>query len=126
MNKVKPMKRKKKKNSGAVQGHALLYGRSSRAIRIVHGEIVGRGDDKSRSFKKKSGPEKLAVNNNLPSKKNSRKEKFVQKNYKMDEATKRKLDNLQDPLTLMSRFSRAQKYEASNSTEKYEYGLSDW
>ena len=44
----------------------------------------------------------------------------------MSEETKRRLDNLQDPLDMMSRHARAQKYEAANSTERYEYGLSDW
>jgi len=39
---------------------------------------------------------------------------------------KRRLDNLQDPLDMMSRHARAQKFEAANSTERYEYGLSDW
>lgn len=44
----------------------------------------------------------------------------------MDEETKKKIDKLKDPLTILSRSARTQKYEASNSTEKYEYGLSDW
>ena len=44
----------------------------------------------------------------------------------MSEDAKRKLDHLGDPLTMISRFERAQKYEAANQTEKYEYGLSDW
>lgn len=44
----------------------------------------------------------------------------------MGEDAKRRLDKLKDPLEMMSKYSRAQKYEAAESTEKYEYGLSDW
>lgn len=39
---------------------------------------------------------------------------------------KQKLDKLKDPLTIIDRSTRTQKYEAVNSSEKYEYGLSDW
>lgn len=107
------MKRKKKKNGGKVQGFALLYGRSSRAIRIINGEKVGRDDHQIHSSKSNCG------------RKNKTKE-LVQKRYQMSEETKRTLDNLQDPIKMISRFTRAQKYEAANSNEKYEYGLSDW
>ena len=120
------MNRKKKKKSGFVQGHALLYGRSSRAIRIVNGEIVGRVDDKKRPSKKNNSLVKSTDNINHTSPQNSRKGKRAQKKYKMNKATINKLEKLQDPLSLISSFSRMQKYEASNSTEKYEYGLSDW
>lgn len=44
----------------------------------------------------------------------------------MSEGIERKLESLKDPLDMMSRHARALKYEAVNSTEKYEYGLSDW
>ena len=44
----------------------------------------------------------------------------------MSESIQKKLDNLGDPLAMITRFERAQKYEAANQTEKYEYGLSDW
>ena len=120
------MKQKKKKRKGVVNGYALLYGQSSRAIRIVHGEIVGRVKKKEhpsgRHYKMVSGPQKTKriAKNNVCS------PNPVQKKYRMDEDTKKRIDNLQDPLEMLSRSSRAQKYEAANSTEKYEYGLSDW
>jgi len=102
---------KQRKKHRGIQGHALLYGRSSRAIRIIPGEIDEGVDKRHRPPKKTSKPVMV---------------KQVQKKYKMDESVKRRLDNLQDPLDMMSRSARAQKYEAANSTEKYEYGLSDW
>jgi hypothetical protein len=98
----------KKKHRG-VQGHALLYGRSSRAIRIVNGGNNVEVDKQHRSSHKYISPPKL-----------------VQKKYKMDERTERKLDSLKDPLDIMSRSERAQKYESAESADKYEYGLSDW
>ena len=131
--------KKKKKRIGKVQGFALLYGRSSRAIRIVNGEEVGKVVNQHHSAKKKTGADNQMRKKSLngakvsavdtlrrSSKNNSRAEKQKQKNYKMDEETKRRIDRLQDPLDMMSRNARAQKYEATNSTEKYEYGLSDW
>lgn len=116
--------KRKKKHSGAVQGHALLYGRSSRAIRIVNGVEVGsartscvKNDGKSRSADKQKHHIVTKV---------SGINKTVQKKYKMSDEAKRKLDRLQDPLDIMNRSARIQKYEKANSTEKYEYGLSDW
>ena len=103
------MRQRRKTRKGSVQGHALLYGRSSKAIRIVNGEKVG-----------------TVVNQHRPPKKTNEPERVVLKKYKMDEETKRRLDRLQDPLDMMSRHARAQKYEAAESKEKYEYGLSDW
>lgn len=130
----------KKKRIGKVQGFALLYGRSSRAVRIVNGEEVGGvvkqhhptnrkrgGRDKQVEKKPMIGAKVNAVDNlHRSAKNNSRSEKQVQKKYKMDESIERKLDSLQDPLDMMSRHARTQKYEEANSTEKYEYGLSDW
>lgn len=107
------MKRKKKNKIGKVQGFALLYGRSSKAIRIVNGEIVGKAD-KIIHYSKNIGGKKTETKIIAP------------KRHQISEDAKRKLDKLQDPLEMLSRSSRAQKYEAANSTEKYEYGLSDW
>ena len=115
------MKRKKKKNSGKVQGFALLYGRSSKAIRIVNGEIVGRADKQNHSPRKYSGTVK-----SVQKVQKIEKVRKIPKKYVMSEGVQKKLDNLGDPLTMMTRFERAQKYEAANSNEKYEYGLSDW
>lgn len=109
--------KRKKKHSGAVQGHALLYGRSSRAIRIVNGVEVGKVDNQRHS------PKKLAVTKKQTQQVQKVK---VRKYYKMDEKTAMKLENLQDPLAMMSKYARAQKYEAAKSNEEYEYGLSDW
>jgi len=117
--------KKKKKSTGKVQGYAMLYGRSSKAIRIPNGEQVGNSGtvhvinggrvrsvyvEKPRIVTKSSGTVKPAQ---------------VKKHTMSDEA-KRKLDRLQDPLDMMNRHERAQKYEAAKSSEKYEYGLSDW
>lgn len=115
------MKRKKKKNSGKVQGFALLYGRSSKAIRIVNGEIVGRADKQNHSPRKYSGTVK-----SVQKLQKIQKVRKTSKKYVMSEGVQKKLDNLGDPLTMMARIERAQKYEAANSNEKYEYGLSDW
>ena len=115
------MKKKKKKNIWEVQAHSFLYGRSSKAIRIVHGEIVGRADKQKHTPKKFSG----AVTSVQKAQKAPKAPKAPKK-YVMSEDAKRKLDHLGDPLTMISRFERAQKYEAANQTEKYEYGLSDW
>lgn len=120
------MKRKTKKHSGSVQGHALLYGRSSKAIRIVHGEIVRSAKKKDHDCKTYSEILGRVEKKNHSSKKNSGLEKKVQRKYVMNEDTKKKIDKLKDPLTLISRDARSQKYEAAKSTEKYEYGLSDW
>ena len=109
------MKRKTKRHNGYTQGYALLYGRSARAIRIVNGERVGTVDNQKHSYKKYSETVKPI-----------RKVQKVQKKHVISEEAKRKLDNLQDPLDMISRHTRAQKYDAANSTEKYEYGLSDW
>ena len=115
---------KQKKSIGNVNGYALLYGHSSRAIRIVNGERVGstrttriNNEGKSRSADR----QKTRIVTKV-----SGIEKTVQKKYKISDETKRKLDRLQDPLEIMNRTARIQKYEAANSTEKYEYGLSDW
>ena len=118
------MKKKKKKNCGKVQGFALLYGRSSKAIRIVNGEIVGRADKENHSPRKYSGTVKSVQK--LQKIQKVRKTSKTPKKYVMSEGIQKKLDNLGDPLTMMTRFERAQKYEAANSNEKYEYGLSDW
>lgn len=118
------MKRKTKRHSRTTQGHALLYGQSSRAIRIVNGEIVGRAGDKNRSSKKNVGTVKTV--RMVQKAQKTTKGIKAPKKYVMNESTQKKLDNLGDPLALMTRFERAQKYEAANSTEKYEYGLSDW
>ena len=112
------MKRKKKENIWYIQSHSLLYGRSSRAIRIVNGEIVGRAEKKNHSSKIKGGIVKPVQR--------AQKVQKGPKKYVMNETTQRRLDNLKDPLEIMSRFERAQKYETAESTEKYEYGLSDW
>ena len=103
------MRQRRKTRKGSAQGYALLYGRSSKAIHIVNGEKVG-----------------TIVNHHRPPKKTKEKERVVLKNYKMDEETKRRIDRLKDPLELMTRHERAQKYEALKSDDKYEYGLSDW
>lgn len=103
------MKQRRGRRKGLAQGHALLYGRSSRAIRIVNGENVKRVEKLTHSAKKMNFPEKK-----------------VQKKYVMSEDVKKKLDKLKDPLTIIDRSTRTQKYEAANSSEKYEYGLSDW
>lgn len=103
------MRQRRKSHKGSVQGHALLYGRSSKAIRIVNGEKVG-----------------TVVTQHRPPKKIKETEIVVQKKYEMGEDAKRRLDKLKDPLEMLSKYSRAQKYEAAESTEKYEYGLSDW
>lgn len=117
--------KKKKKGIGKVQGFAMLYGRSSKAIRIVNGEKVGSTGtvrvinggrvksvyvEKPRIVTKFSGTVKPAR----------------VKKYAMSDEAKKKLDRLQDPLEMMNRTARAQKYEAAKSDEKYEYGLSDW
>ncbi len=107
------MKRKKKNKIGTVQGYALLYGRSSRAIRIVNGEIVGKVDKKIHYSKNIGGKE-------------TETKKLAPERHQISENAKKKLDKLQDPLTMINRFTRALKYDAANSTEKYEYGLSDW
>ena len=115
------MKRKKKKQYGAVQGHALLYGRSSRAIRIVYGEMVGGVEKKKHSSIKIVGTAKSV-------RKTPKMKKLPEtpKKYVMSENVQKKLDELGDPLAKISRYERAQKYDATNSSEKYEYGLSDW
>lgn len=115
------MKRKKKKHIWEVQAHALLYGRSSRAIRIVHGEIVGKTDKQKHSPKKFSETVK-----SVQKAQKVQKVPKAPKKYVMSESIQKKLDNLGDPLAMITRFERAQKYEAANQTEKYEYGLSDW
>ena len=122
--KYKSMKQKKKKK-GIVQGFAMLYGRSSKAIRIPNGgqagstgtvHVINGGRarsvyvEKPRIVTKASGTVKPAQ----------------VKKYTMSDEAKRKLDRLQDPLDMMNRTARAQKYEAAKSDEKYEYGLSDW
>ena len=112
------MKRKKKENIWYIQSHSLLYGRSSRAIRLGNGEIVGRAEKKNHSSKIKGGIVKPVQR--------AQKVQKGPKKYVMNENTQRRLDNLKDPLEIMSRFERAQKYEIAESTEKYEYGLSDW
>jgi len=111
--------KRKKRHIGDVQGHALLYGRSSRAIRIVNGVEVGKVDNQRHS------PKKLVVSKKQTPKVQAQKVQ-VHKKHQMDEKTKMKLDNLQDPLEMMSKYKRAQKYEAKKSNEEYEYGLSDW
>ena len=103
----------------------MLYGRSSKAIRIVNGEQTGSTGtvhvinggrvrsvyvEKPRIVTKVSGTAKPAQ----------------VKKYTMSDEAKRKLDRLQDPLDMMNRHERAQRYEAAKSSEKYEYGLSDW
>ncbi len=115
------MKKKKKKHIWEVQAHALLYGRSSKAVRIVNGEIVGRADKQKHSPKKYSGVVKYVQKAQKVQKISKAPKKYV-----MSESVQKKLDNLGDPLAMISRFERAQKYEAANSGEKYEYGLSDW
>ena len=116
--------KKKKKGIGKVQGFAMLYGRSSKAIRIVNGENVGstRGGciiigRKPRCADGQKPRVVTKVRGTV---------KTVQKKYTMSDEAKRKLDRLQDPLDMMNRHERAQKYEAAKSSEKYEYGLSDW
>ena len=115
------MKKKKKKHIWEVQAHSLLYGRSSRAIRIVNGEIVGKADKQKHPPKKFSGAVK-----SVQKVQKTQKTQKTPKKYVMSEAIQKKLDNLGDPLAMISRFERAQKYETANSGEKYEYGLSDW
>lgn len=107
---------KRKKNGiGKVQGHALLYGRTSKAIRIVFGEVVGKKEDRNdrirRTFSKI---------------KQTKTKKQEPKRRKISDDTIKKLDTLKDPLEMMSKFDRTQKYDAAKSNEKYEYGLSDW
>lgn len=101
--------RKKRKNSGSVQGHALLYGRSSRPILIVNGKKVEAVEKQKSSSKRKC-----------------RVKKNVQKKHKISDETIKKLEKLRDPLDMMGEYARAQKYEAAKTSEKYEYGLSDW
>lgn len=117
------MKQRRKSRKGYVQGHALLYGRSSKAIRIVFGEVVGKKEDRNEKIRrafpkikqtKKQAPKKQELKRQAP------------KKHKITEDTIKKLETLKDPLEMMSKYSRAQKYEASQSDDKYEYGLSDW
>ena len=119
--------KKKKKHIGAVQGFALLYGRSSRAIRIYNGEIVGGAN------KQKHSPsvvvkyvKRAPKTQNAPLAPLASKTPKASKKYVMSENIQKKLDNLGDPLAMMTRYERVQKYEAANQDEKYEYGLSDW
>ena len=129
------MKRKKKKHIWEVQAHALLYGRSSRAIRIVHGEIVG-GADKQKHSPKNSvvvkSVKRAPKTQNAPTAPKTPKAPMASKTLKapkkyiMSASIQKKLDNLGDPLAMMTRYERAQKYEAANQDEKYEYGISDW
>lgn len=115
------MKKKKKKHIWEVQAHALLYGRSSRAIRIVNGEIVGGAS------KQKHSPSVVVKSvKRAPKTQNAPMTPKAPKKYVMSESIQKKLDNLGDPLAMMTRYERAQKYEAANQDEKYEYGLSDW
>lgn len=120
------MKKKKKKHIWDVQAHALLYGRSSRAIRIVNGEIVGGANKQKHSPKNsvvvKSVKRAPMTQNALIASKTPK----APKKYVMSENLQKKLDKLGDPLAMMTRYERAQKYEAANQDEKYEYGLSDW
>ena len=83
------MKRKKKNKFGTVQGYALLYGRSSRAIRIVNGEIVGGSEKKNHSSKKCSKIVEYVQK--------SPKMQKVQKKYVMNETVQKRLDKLGDP-----------------------------
>jgi hypothetical protein len=116
--------KQRKKHKGA-QWRALLYGRSSRAIRIVNGEKVGSNagavrtvnDGKSRSVNKQKPHIVTKASGTV---------KPEQKKHQMSEEAKKKLDKLQDPLEMLNRTARTQKYEAAKSSEKYEYGLSDW
>ena len=124
MTNIRKSMKQRKKHRG-VQGYALLYGRSSRAIRIINGETE-KGVIIQRAPRKNNGETGKKVKPQRAPKKNGSMNKTTPKKYVMDEKTKQKLDVLQDPLAIMSRFTRAQKYEASNTTEKYEYGLSDW
>lgn len=136
------MKKKKKKHIWEVQAHALLYGRSSRAIRIVNGEIVGGANKQKHSpsvvvkYVKRAPKTQNAPNTQNASKtqnvpkapiaSKSSKAPKAPKKYVMSESLQKKLDILGDPLAMMTRYERAQKYEAANQDEKYEYGLSDW
>ncbi len=103
------MTRKKRKNGGSVQGHALLYGRSSRPILIVNGKKVEAVEKQKSSSKRKC-----------------RAKKKVRKKHRISDDIIQKLEKLPDPLDMMGKYARAQKYEAAKSSEKYEYGLSDW
>jgi hypothetical protein len=117
--------KKKKKGTGKVQGFAMLYGRSSKAIRIVNGEQTGS----TGTVHVINGGRVRSVYVERPRivTKSSATVKPAQvKKYTMSDETQRKLDRLQDPLNMMNRHERAQKYEAAKSSEKYEYGLSDW
>ena len=120
--------KKKKKGLGNVNGYALLYGRSSKAIRIVNGERVGMVDDKKRNSKAVRIVNGGGIGNmRIRSTSNtSRAAKPALTKYKISDEAKKKLDRLQDPLEMMNRTARAQKYEATKSAERYEYGLSDW
>lgn len=117
--------KKKKKGIGKVQGFAMLYGRSSKAIRIVNGEQVGS----TGTVRVINGGRARSVYVEKPriAPKVSETVKPAQvKKYIMSDEAKKKLDRLQDPLEMMNRTARTQKYEAAKSDEKYEYGLSDW
>jgi hypothetical protein len=127
------MKKKKKRHVGAVQGFALLYGRSSRAIRIVNGEIVGGANKQKhshsvvvKSVKRAPKTQNAPTAPKTPKAPMSSKTLKAPKKYIMSESIQKKLDNLRDPLAMMTRYERAQKYESANQDEKYEYGLSDW
>ena len=127
------MKKKKKRHVGAVQGFALLYGRSSRAIRIVNGEIVGGANKQKhspsvvvKSVKRAPKTQNAPTAPKTPKAPMASKTLKAPKKYIMSESIQKKLDNLGDPLAMMTRYDRAQKYEAANQDEKYEYGLSDW
>lgn len=127
------MKKKKKKHIWEVQAHALLYGRSSRAIRIVNGEIVGGASKQKhspsvvvKSVKRAPKTQNAPMTPKAPKAPMASKTLKAPKKYIMSESIQKKLDNLGDPLAMMTRYERAQKYEAANQEEKYEYGLSDW
>lgn len=91
--------------------------------RIVNGEIVG-GANKQKHSPKNSVVVKSVKR--VPKTQNAPMAPKTPKKYVMSENLQKKLDKLGDPLAMMTRYERAQKYEAANQDEKYEYGLSDW
>lgn len=117
--------KKKKKGTGKVQGFAMLYGRSSKAIRIVNGEQTG-STGTVHVINGGRGRSVYVERPRIVTKSSATVKPAQVKKYTMSDETQRKLDRLQDPLNMMNRHERAQKYEAAKSSEKYEYGLSDW
>ena len=100
--------KKKKKGIGNVNGYALLYGRSSKAIRIVNGENVGSTGGGciiiGRKLRSTDGQKPHIVIKASGTVKPAKVKK-----YTMSDEAKKKIDRLQDPLDMMNRHERAHR-----------------